>query len=139
MQTTVKSFFTVCILCPIISVKIFRFQENLFSHVNFWAICACVELSYVCARDHSFVLHGAQFVGIVTRIQICVFPLRGFDRSWVKRRRYPLLSRGRARASRVRNRRLRFAEDAVRLGRLFAHNFAKCLSRRSAVHRLKYC
>lgn len=132
----------------IISIKTFRSRENLFSRVKFSELSACLiffELSVrvlnylMCVSDRSFVLRGAQFIVIVTRIQICVFPLRGFDRSWVKRRRYPLLSRGRARASRVRNRRLRFAEDAVRLGRLFAHNFANCLSRWSAVHRLKYC
>lgn len=56
------------------------------------------------------------------------FSPRGSDRTWVKRRGISPWKRG-PRASRVRNRRPRFfAEDAVCLERLFAHNLANWAS-----------
>lgn len=79
-------------------VKIYFDSKKIFSFI--WNFELSVRI-LVCVCDHSFELHGAQFiVGVVTRIQICVFPLRGFDRSWVKRRSIHF-SRGRARVHRV--------------------------------------
>ena len=91
--------------------------KRIHSYIDFRIICMqlLIRASWSATRQHRNSYSNSRF------------PPRGFDRTWVKR--WDVSRKRGPRASRVRNRRPRFfTEDAMRLERLLAHNFANCAS-----------